>query len=91
MRSANVDRGEEAEDIFGGFRKLSELRFISEVDNTKAFGKPTPLRHGSSAGVLSGSDGLEMPCLKSSFESEFSMGSTSTWFIGASYLSSSCK
>ena len=48
---ANVDRGEEAEDIFSGFRKLSELRVISKVDNTKAFGKLTPLRHGSSAGI----------------------------------------
>ena len=33
-RSADVDRGKEAEDIFGGVGKLPELKSISQVNRT---------------------------------------------------------
>ena len=37
----------------------------------------TPLQYGSSAGIAAGSDNLKIPCLKTSFESEFPISSVS--------------
>ena len=72
--SANVNRREETEDIFGRFRKFPELGIDQRVLGLFGYHKRLTLfQYGSSAGTALGSESLKIPCLNTSFESELPM------------------